>query len=48
MQFLLKKTIEVPIFQNVFADTFHAILAKSNNKDIVAITAAMREGTGSS
>ena len=40
----IKKTIGVPIFQNVFAE-ISCNLAKEN-KDIVAITAAMREGTG--
>ena len=35
---------EAPIFQNVFSD-ISCSLAK-DNKDIVAITAAMREGTG--
>lgn len=35
---------EVPIFQNIFGDT-SCNLAK-NNKNIVAITAAMSEGTG--
>ncbi|MDC0878557.1 1-deoxy-D-xylulose-5-phosphate synthase [Candidatus Marinimicrobia bacterium] len=40
----IKKNSEAPIFQNVFAEV-SCNLAKEN-KNIVAITAAMREGTG--
>ncbi|MDA7641768.1 1-deoxy-D-xylulose-5-phosphate synthase [Candidatus Marinimicrobia bacterium] len=40
----IKKNSEVPIFQNVFAEV-SCNLAREN-KNIVAITAAMREGTG--
>ena len=40
----VKKTSEVPIFQNVFAEV--SCNLANENKNIVAITAAMREGTG--
>jgi 1-deoxy-D-xylulose-5-phosphate synthase len=40
----IKKTSEVPIFQNVFAEV--SCNLANENKNIVAITAAMREGTG--
>ena len=40
----VKKTNEVPIFQNVFAEV--SCNLANENKNIVAITAAMREGTG--
>ena len=40
----IEKTEEAPIFQNVFGEVSCSLA--QNNKDIVAITAAMREGTG--
>ena len=40
----IKKIAEVPIFQNVFGEVSCSLA--QDNKDIVAITAAMREGTG--
>jgi 1-deoxy-D-xylulose-5-phosphate synthase len=40
----IEKTAEAPIFQNVFGEVSCSLA--QDNKDIVAITAAMREGTG--
>ena len=40
----IEKVQEAPIFQNVFSEVSCSL--GKNNKDIVAITAAMREGTG--